>query len=111
MAWYDLPATVDKILSITGATQLSYVGHSQGCEIAIAQLSRDPVLSKKINIFIGLAPATYLGDLKSPIKYLAPYTKYLEVRHLNVKYRIKKLYEVYCLKIMFEFHLTSRSNA
>ena len=79
MAQYDLPATVDKILSVTGATQLSYVGHSQGCEIAIAQLSRDPSLASKIKLFVGLAPATYLGDVKSPIRYLAPYSKDLMV--------------------------------
>ena len=73
MAQRDLPATVDKILSVTGAKQLAYVGHSQGCEIAIAQLSRDPILASKVKLFVGLAPATYLGDVKSPVRYLAPY--------------------------------------
>ena len=79
MAEYDLPATVDKILSITGAQQIFYVGHSQGCEIALAQLSRDADLAKKIKLFVGLAPASYLGDMKSPIRLLVPYAHDLEV--------------------------------
>ena len=82
MAEYDLPATVDKILSITGAQQIYYVGHSQGCEIAFAQLSRDAELANKIKLFVGLAPATYLGHMKSPIRLLAPYAKDLEVNVL-----------------------------
>lgn len=79
MAQYDLPATVNKILKVTGATKISYVGHSQGCEIAIAQLSRDQDLARKIKIFVGLAPATYLNDVKSPVRLLAPYSKDIEV--------------------------------
>ena len=84
MAAYDLPATVDKILSVTGAQQVFYVGHSQGCEIAIAELSRDPDFASKIKLFVGLAPATYLGDIKSPLIKLLPYAKELEVKFVNV---------------------------
>ena len=79
MAEYDLPATVDKILSVTGAQQIFYIGHSQGCEIAIAQLSKDADLARKIKLFVGLAPATYLGHVKSPIRYLAPFAKDIQV--------------------------------
>ena len=87
MAAYDLPATVDKILSVTGAQQVFYVGHSQGCEIAIAELSRDPDFASKIKLFVGLAPATYLGDVKSPLIKLLPYAKDLEVKIVNVLIR------------------------
>jgi pimeloyl-ACP methyl ester carboxylesterase len=38
MAKYDLPATVDYILKATNATQIYYVGHSQGTEIIFAEL-------------------------------------------------------------------------
>ena len=79
MAEYDLPATVDKILSVTGAKQISYVGHSQGCEIAFAQLSRDTDLASKIKLFVALAPATYLGHVKSPIRLLVPFADELAV--------------------------------
>ena len=79
MAKYDLPATVDKILSVTGAKQLFYASHSQGGEIALAQLSQDPAFAAKIKLFVGLAPAAYIGDAKSPVALLAPYAKDLEV--------------------------------
>lgn len=78
MAAYDLPATVDKVLAVTGATQLAYVGHSQGTEIAFARLSRDKDLAKKIRIFVALAPVAYLKHLKSPIRLLAPFSKDLD---------------------------------
>jgi predicted alpha/beta hydrolase len=42
MAKYDLPATVDYILKTTNATQIYYVGHSQGTEIIFAELGRNP---------------------------------------------------------------------
>ena len=78
MAAYDLPATVDKILAVTGAQQLFYVGHSQGGEIAFAQLSRDQDLASKIKLFVGLAPATYCGNAKSPLRFIAPFARDLE---------------------------------
>ena len=79
MATYDLPATVDKILSVTGVQQIFYVGHSEGGEIAFAQFSIDQTLASKIKLFVGLAPATYCGDVKSPIKKIVPYAEDLEV--------------------------------
>lgn len=72
MALYDLPATVDKILSITGASDLFYVGHSQGGAIGYAGLSADPSLASKVKMFAALAPAVYVKDMRSPVRNLAP---------------------------------------
>ena len=79
MAKFDLPAIVDKILSVTGAQQLFYVGHSQGTEIAFAQLSRDPVFASKVKMFVALAPAVYIAHVKTPLIILKPFAKDMEV--------------------------------
>lgn len=56
-AKYDLPSSVDYILSHTKAKTLSYIAFSQGTAQAFAALSRNSDLNNKINILIALAPA------------------------------------------------------
>jgi hypothetical protein len=46
------------ILDYTGASDLSYIGFSQGTTICFAGLSLCPGLRKKINCFVALAPST-----------------------------------------------------
>ena len=79
MAKFDLPAIVDKIQTVTGAQQIFYVGHSQGTEIAFAQLSRDSVFASKVKMFVALAPAVYMAHVKTPLKLLMPFAKDMEV--------------------------------
>ncbi|KAI5297321.1 cholesterol esterase, partial [Ascosphaera atra] len=56
-AFYDIPAAIKYILHITGQKSLSYIGFSQGTAQALAALSVHHTLNKKVNCFIGLAPA------------------------------------------------------
>ena len=42
MGTYDLPASIDYILNITGQSKLSFVGHSMGGTQMITGLSMDP---------------------------------------------------------------------
>ncbi|KAL3875546.1 hypothetical protein ACJMK2_033487 [Sinanodonta woodiana] len=78
MAKYDMPANIQYILGLTGAKQLTYIGHSQGTEMAFGRLSEDAELNKMINLFVALAPVANLGDIKGPVKVFAPYTKEIE---------------------------------
>lgn len=71
MAAYDLPAMINFATHTTGQKDLFYIGHSQGSLIAFTQLSRDKELAKKIKLFVALGPVAYLGNMKSPLKYLA----------------------------------------
>eukprot|EP01097_Dermamoeba_algensis_P002507 TRINITY_DN1996_c0_g1_i2.p1 TRINITY_DN1996_c0_g1~~TRINITY_DN1996_c0_g1_i2.p1 ORF type:complete len:266 (-),score=58.06 TRINITY_DN1996_c0_g1_i2:446-1243(-) len=64
MAQYDLPASLETVLGVSGADSLTYVGHSQGCTIGLALLSGYPEWEPKINLFISLAPAPFLGHVK-----------------------------------------------
>lgn len=79
MAAHDLPATVYKALEVSGAQDLVYVGFSQGSQIAFARLSTDTELSSKIRLFVALAPVAYIGHVKSPFRYLAPFSYDLDV--------------------------------
>lgn len=79
MASKDLPAVIDFVKKTTGVKQLYYAGHSQGTMIAFAGLSKNQQLAKSIKKFYGLAPVAHLGNMESPLKYLASVTPELEV--------------------------------
>ncbi|EEB09578.2 triglyceride lipase-cholesterol esterase [Schizosaccharomyces japonicus yFS275] len=57
MAMFDIPNSINYILSATKEKSLSYVGFSQGTAQAFAALSINPTLNEKINLFVALAPA------------------------------------------------------
>lgn len=63
----DLPATVDKILSITGEDQLIYIGHSQGTTSAFVWLSENPEYNRVVKLLICLSPVGYFNHVKSPV--------------------------------------------
>eukprot|EP00928_Gymnodinium_smaydae_P023866 TRINITY_DN19523_c0_g1_i2.p1 TRINITY_DN19523_c0_g1~~TRINITY_DN19523_c0_g1_i2.p1 ORF type:complete len:411 (+),score=31.84 TRINITY_DN19523_c0_g1_i2:90-1322(+) len=67
MALYDLPASIEYVLSATGSASLSYVGHSQGTLQAFAGFSLNEVLSTKIDLFVALAPVAYAHNMRSPV--------------------------------------------
>ncbi|XP_065054699.1 lysosomal acid lipase/cholesteryl ester hydrolase-like isoform X2 [Rhopilema esculentum] len=71
MASFDLPAILGYIKQNTNQEQLYYVGHSQGTMIAFAEFSSNQELAKSVRKFFALGPVTYLGNMKSPLKYLA----------------------------------------
>eukprot|EP01024_Parvocaulis_polyphysoides_P008609 TRINITY_DN12569_c2_g1_i3.p1 TRINITY_DN12569_c2_g1~~TRINITY_DN12569_c2_g1_i3.p1 ORF type:complete len:483 (-),score=30.19 TRINITY_DN12569_c2_g1_i3:312-1760(-) len=72
MALLDVPATIDTVLQQTNKKQLLYVGHSQGCLILLAALSRNQFLQEKIAKVIMLAPAVFASHIQSsPFRLLA----------------------------------------
>lgn len=70
-ASYDIPAMISYILDVTQQENLYYIGHSQGTMVAFARLSSDQELASKIKLFLALGPVATVGNLVSPIKYLA----------------------------------------
>eukprot|EP00794_Sanderia_malayensis_P012755 gene12755-14062_t len=71
MASKDLPAVINHVKKTTKQEQMYYVGHSQGTMIAFAEFSSNQVVAKSIKKFFALGPVAFLGNMKSPLKYLA----------------------------------------
>jgi pimeloyl-ACP methyl ester carboxylesterase len=68
----DLPAVVEHVLAVTGASQLAYVAHSQGATIALAALSTDLILRSRFAVASLLGPAAYTRFVSSvPLQLLA----------------------------------------
>ncbi|RLN60917.1 hypothetical protein BBJ29_008675 [Phytophthora kernoviae] len=61
MGIYDLPAFVNHILSTTGRSTVSYVGHSEGTTQAFVGFSKNQEFAKKIDYFGALAPVAWTG--------------------------------------------------
>lgn len=66
MAKYDLPAVIDHVLEVSQHATLSYVGHSQGGYMGFAGFSTvNQAYAKKVDLFVGLAPACTVGHTTS----------------------------------------------
>lgn len=57
-ALFDIPSTIDYILSVTGKPNLIYIGFSQGSAQAFASISINLKLNEKIEKVIAISPAT-----------------------------------------------------
>lgn len=64
LGMYDLPATIDYILSKTGVSKLVFVGHSQGNAQAFLAFTHNPDLCNKIKLFVPLCPAFFIHTPK-----------------------------------------------
>lgn len=104
---YDVTATIDYILQITGKPKVSFIGHSQGTTDLFVMGSLKSQYNDKIAVSIHLAPVAWLNNLKNPIvAYTAQFTEviktFLEVigfRELVAKDRIAHfLVEILCQK-------------
>ncbi len=66
MGKFDLPAQIDYIINITGHSKITYVGHSMGGTQMVTGMTMNPeYFSSKINLFVGLGPASRLKYTKS----------------------------------------------
>lgn len=81
----DIPAQIDKITSVTGENRMHYVGHSMGTTGMMVMLNELPEYESRIIMANFLAPVAYVDHMKSPIRYLAPFTENVEwiVDHLG----------------------------
>ncbi|KAF2899230.1 hypothetical protein ILUMI_06945, partial [Ignelater luminosus] len=71
---YDLSAFIDYILHVTKEEKLFYIGHSQATISFFILNSEKPEYNKKIRLMVGLGPAVYFSNAKSPIiHFLATY--------------------------------------
>jgi lysosomal acid lipase/cholesteryl ester hydrolase len=79
MAKYDIPAQVNAVLSMTGQSQLYYMGHSEGTLVGFAEFSQDQDFAKKIKQFYALGPVATVKNLMGPLSWIAPFTNEIDL--------------------------------
>lgn len=60
MADFDMPAMVEGVLSVSGASSLDFIGHSQGALQGLMYFSSGPGAAKQVSHLVALAPAVFL---------------------------------------------------
>ncbi|XP_043843000.1 gastric triacylglycerol lipase-like [Dromiciops gliroides] len=84
MAKYDLPATINFILEMTGHEQLYYVGYSQGSTIAFMAFSTDQSLAWKVKVLFALSPIITLKYMTSFLSNFSFFPKQMLKSRLDV---------------------------
>merc|ERR1712002_544243 len=70
MAKHDLPSQIEKVLEVSGAEKLQYIGHSMGTTGFMAMHHYRKDVAQKIRLAHLLSPVAYMSHMESPIKYL-----------------------------------------
>lgn len=83
MAKYDLPASIDYVLTKTNHTFVHYVGHSQGCTAVMAMLSLYSQYNKKLKTVHLMAPAVYFNNAQIAMKAGGMLADEIEVQHID----------------------------
>lgn len=74
MGKYDIPAMMQKIMDKTGQEKIFYIGHSMGTTGFMVMANDRPDMLDHIHLASLLAPVAYVDHMKSPIRYLAPFS-------------------------------------
>lgn len=74
MGTKDLPACFSYIMKKTNQQSLHYIGHSMGTTMFFVFASTMSDMAKHIKLMIALAPVANMTHIKSPIRYLAPFS-------------------------------------
>ncbi|XP_014214102.1 lipase 3 isoform X2 [Copidosoma floridanum] len=67
MGIFDLPGTIDHIISSTNCKKMHYVGHSQATSVFFVMMSEKPHYNEKIAKAALFAPVAYTTHSRSPI--------------------------------------------
>ena len=79
MGYYDIPATIDYIMAITGE-KLYYIGHSMGTTMLFVMTSTRPEYNAKFRIAFALAPVAFLWKPRHQLlKAIIPSSKQIAV--------------------------------
>ncbi|XP_050671331.1 lipase 1-like [Leptidea sinapis] len=103
IGYYDIPATIDYVLSNTGVKKLNYIGFSQGAGTFLVMCSERPEYSKKSNVLISISPATRVKNTKSKsfrslLNILSTYEGLLAQLKINELFAKESF-----LQVLFEF--------
>lgn len=80
MGTKDLPAVLTYVSNVTNSYgDIIYVGHSMGTTMFFIFSSLLPQYAKNVKLMVALAPVAYMAHVKSPVRYLAPFSNDFEV--------------------------------
>ena len=79
MGKYDIPAMIDKVVSVSGQEKMFYIGHSMGTTGFMVMANERPEYLEHVILASFLAPVAYVDHMKSPIHYLSPFVGSIEV--------------------------------
>jgi len=68
MGIYDVPAVIDKIISVTKQRKIYYIGYSMGCSQIMVLLSEKPEYNAKLKLVTMWAPAAIINDATTPLR-------------------------------------------
>lgn len=92
MSVYDLTASVDLVLSVTGYSKVDIVGVSLGATLPLIMLSERPEYNEKIRNLIMMAPASRMSTIQG-------FSYFFYRRAINVFLVIMLLFETFILFI------------
>lgn len=78
LAYYDVPASIDYVLGMTGAEAVYYAGWSMGTTVFWAMMSEKPEYNEKVRAMAAMAPVAFMNNAEGPIMALAPYSDDLD---------------------------------
>ncbi|KAG5882107.1 hypothetical protein JTB14_016870 [Gonioctena quinquepunctata] len=79
MGTKDLPAALHYVSNITNKPgEIIYVGHSMGTTMFFVFASLKQQAAKNVKLMVALAPVAYMTHIRSPLRYLAPFSNDIE---------------------------------
>lgn len=86
MGIYDVPASLNYVANVTNKSgDIIYIGHSMGTTMFFIYSSIFPKQAQMVKIMVAFAPVAYMTHLRSPIRYIAPFSNDLEVSIINIR--------------------------
>ena len=74
---YDVPASIDHALATSGASSLTYIGHSQGTIQLLLAPTYDRSIAHKVNLFVALAPVYTVPNFASSARFFSKFPSLL----------------------------------
>jgi len=87
MGIYDVPAVIDKIISVTKQSQIYYLGYSMGSTQIMVLLSEKPEYNSKLKLVTMCAPAAIINDATTQLRAAILLT-------LNINGTVKWLHKI-----------------
>nr|QJE50404.1 lipase 3 [Diaphanosoma celebensis] len=75
---YDIPASLNYIMHVTGRQKLIYIGHSMGTAVFWVAMITRPELNRHIELMVALAPAASVANVKSLARLTAVFLNQIE---------------------------------